>query len=139
MHFIFITSFIICCCILPINGLETKIFTSKAQADSNLYKVTKLDSINGFYVIYVERDSLIYKVVSQKQKLANCHLIQPDSSYTFNLKSYFGDYSYIALNRNYIRMNDTKIKLEGDSIIWDIYLTNNLKGLCYCNKDTINQ
>lgn len=112
--------------------------TSKLE---NLYHVYKLDSINNYYLIYAKKQDTIYKVVSKKEKLANCKMININSDYEFTLHSMRDSAPVINGIKmtpvNYMDINcyqfdeNTSICKEKD--IYDLYFSDNIKGLCFIN------
>lgn len=106
-------------------------FVSNISDKKVQYKIIKIDSLENVYIIYAELNDNIYKIVSEKQKLSKCNPIEEDKFYNFKLKSAFPENFYQKRDKYGIKLFNTEIKLENDSIVWDIFLTKNLKGLCY--------
>ena len=102
------------------------------------YLVTKIDSINQYYLIYASKNEINYKIISPKKNNDNCENIIEGKSYVFLL--------YSAINRIYtiggktIIPHDSTYCLELDSVtkicieprngIYDLHFCDNLKGLC---------
>src|SRR5258705_766597 len=55
------------------------------NGDTSLYKVYKIDSINGFYLIYAFKKEVRFKIISKKRVSEAGDTIQKNRSYDFNL------------------------------------------------------
>ena len=107
------------------------------QKNPNPYFISKIDSINNFYVIYAKRNDSLFKIVSKKEAfLPRCNKIALNQSYPFDLTS------MLSINGERIipnvsvhevaglQLNDsTIIEFENESRR-DLYSPSNLKGLC---------
>lgn len=102
------------------------------------YFVSKIDSINNYYLIYAERNDTIFKIVSKKSKnFKECNKVEQQNKYKFSLVSYrenafkINGVSTIPLNVQGFGVDeDTFIMLEGEKGIFDIYFPTNVEGLC---------
>ena len=103
--------------------------------DMNLYRVYKIDSIRNFYLIYAEKNDVLYKIVSEKTHVVNCQPIRVTENYPFVLHShianrkvgnmrimpgsvdcfYYGDSTFICLEES----------------IYDLHSAENVSGLCF--------
>ena len=110
----------------------------------NSYKITKIDSINDWYVIYAKRGKNVYKIVSKKEKNCSDSLkIKVGNAYKFHLISRkhnplkIGNIVVKPQNsldiQCYSYDKDTEICIEIENGIYDLYNTDNLIGLCYKN------
>ncbi|WP_298753793.1 hypothetical protein [uncultured Psychroserpens sp.] len=72
------------------NNKKSIINESKVQESKQNYKVFKVDSIGSFYLIYLNKGNLNYKVISemQSEKKAN-ELIEVGKEYSLSLSSVF--------------------------------------------------
>lgn len=57
--------------------------------NNDLYIVTKVDSINNYYVIYLKKDDDNFKVVSEKTKNTYCNPLKEGQKVSLNLKSFY--------------------------------------------------
>jgi hypothetical protein len=118
--------------------------TKKAMTVSNNninYLIKKIDKKNSWYIIYAERKDTLFKIVSYAESKVdeNCKKIVVGGKYDFELKSkkenapiiggikldpvgYTGCYEFDK---------ETTICLEPKRGIYDLFYTNDLKGICY--------
>lgn len=112
------------------------LFEIKSQ-DTTKHRVYKIDSINNYYIIYTQKNSENFKVVSEKFRAPECIQIVVGNSYNFKLHSVFssnGESLFkTGMGHLYAWQPDenTLITLEGDGISRDLFFVENLKGLCY--------
>ena len=121
------------------NSKETILYAinSSTEQDSVLYNVSKIDSINNYYLIYARQGKYVYKIVSEKMVQPNCLDIKVGDSYRFDLRSVFEVNGRRIIPANAIYEltgwqidKSTVITFEGDSIR-DIFYATNIKGLCF--------
>ena len=111
----------------------------KYNPDSlDLYKVSKIDSVNNYYIIYALKKDSLFKLVSKKESNMKCNKIRKNFTYKFVLHSI----SKTSININgldMVPMNnidincyqfDQNTKICKETGIIDIYIVENLKGLC---------
>jgi hypothetical protein len=98
---------------------------------NNNCEIIKIDSINNIYVLYAKRNDSLVKIVSMKQIDNNCKQIEIGHIYNLKIKSFFSDNFHQKLDIKGFKVSNTIIKLEGNGVIWDLFSTENLKGLCY--------
>jgi|GEM_PF-974895 hypothetical protein len=102
-----------------------------------LFEVLKIDSIENTYIIYVKKYDTIRRIVSSKiEGKNNCnHQIIHGNFYNFKIKSLFDDRFFHKRDIAGIRYNGTIIKLSDslENVIWDLYISENIHGLCYEN------
>lgn len=118
--------------------------TKKAMTVSNNnidYLIKKIDKKNSWYIIYAEKKDTLFKIVSYAESKVdeNCKKIVVGGKYDFKLKSkkenapiiggikldpvgYTGCYEFDK---------ETTICLEPERGIYDLFYTNDLKGICY--------
>lgn len=131
--FIIISTFLIACSTVK---KQERLFK-----EESLYGVYKIDSINNYYLIYASKNDSLYKIVSSKEKKSNCNLIKKGSSYKFNLVSIKENAPLIGGIKikpiNYMDVNcyqfDKETSICKEKGIYDLYLANNIKGLCFIN------
>ena len=108
--------------------------------DKDSYKVNKIDSKNDWYFIYASRNDSTFMIVSKKVEVTNpdWEKIRPDNYYNFKLSSIipvingvkmipvnYLDFAGIELDKQ------TYVNINPDKGIFDIYSTDNLKGLFF--------
>jgi hypothetical protein len=109
---------------------------------SDSYRVTKIDSINYFYLVYAQKKDSLYKIVSKKEAHIDCKKIKVGVSYKFVLHSMRENAPIIGNIKiapvNYADVNcyqfDEKTKICKEEGIYDLYFVNNLHGLCFKNQ-----
>lgn len=117
----------------PVNCItynsQKQLFQSKKNANDNRFEIVKIDSIKNVYLIYAKRYDSLIKIVSAKERVSNCEKIVIGGKYELNIISIVYQ---IASKRHIagVKFNDTIIKMEGGSVIWDLFKSDNLKGLC---------
>ncbi len=103
------------------------------------YTVTKLDSINNYYLIYAKKNDSVYKIVSKKELFPNCELITLGSNYEFKLKSMrenaptFRGLKVSPINYMDIKcfQFDENTQICKEAGIYDLYFAENINGLCF--------
>jgi len=105
------------------------------------YLIKKIDKKNSWYIIYAERKDTLYKIVSYADNgiNENCKKIVVGRRYDFDLKSkkenapMIGDVKLdpVGYTGCYQFDDKTTICLEPKRGIYDLFYTNNLKGICY--------
>jgi hypothetical protein len=108
--------------------------------DSKKYRVYKIDSINDYYIIYAKKEKTIYKIISKKDNSYTKNKIRINKFYRFNLRSMLMVNGKSVIPTNQINEitgwrvdKNTTINFEGDSIR-DIYISDDIKGLCLIKK-----
>jgi hypothetical protein len=96
------------------------------------FEILKIDSIENVYVIYAKRNDSIVKIMSKKNGLYNCNPIIKGGFYDLQIRSHLPKYTYQKLDIGGTRYNSTTIYLEDTGgVIWDLFVTDNLNGLCF--------
>ena len=105
------------------------------------YRIKKIEKKNSWYIIYADRKDTLYKIVSKADTNLNrdCKKIIVGEWYDFDLKSKkansptIGDIKLnpIGYTGCYQYDNETTICLEPKRGIYDLFYTNDLKGICY--------
>ena len=94
--------------------------------NSEKYKIIKIDSLQNTYIIYAKKQDSTFKIVSKKNASDNCIIIKINEYYNLKIKSLFPVDYYQK-----IQISAIKFKLEGNGIVWDLFISENLNGLCY--------
>lgn len=108
------------------------------------YRVYKIDSINTYYVIYATHANAKFKIISKKDYKKCSNKIQVDGQYAFHLHSLWTTPEYIngqdvsLQNTPHITCmtfdDSTKICIDRDSLIYDLFTCDNINGLCFLKK-----
>lgn len=122
------------------------------QNDISKYRIKKITSKNSWYVIYAEKQDSLYKIVTGKEKGDNdCQKIAVGKYYDLELKSRRENIPVIGGIKlkpvNYLDVKSssydkegvecysydkkTEICTEPQKGIYDVYYTEDLKGLCF--------
>jgi hypothetical protein len=119
---------------------STKKSMSPVSNDTS-YLIKKIDKKNSWYIVYAGRKDTLYKIVSYSdiEFGKDCKKIVVGRLYDFDLKSkkenapMIGDIKLDAVGYTgcYQFDDKTTIFLEPKRGIYDLYYTNNLKGICY--------
>ena len=96
-----------------------------SNAQVSYYNVHKIKTAGKYYVIYVSKDDITYKIVSKKEKINDCNGIRKNKSYPLNLSKIqiLGGSEVDCVSFD----EKTVICKEPDA---DLYIATNLKGLC---------
>lgn len=102
-----------------------------------LYEVYAIDSINNYYLIYAKKNDTLFKIVSKKQNDLKCKSISIGRFYPFSLKSnsslapIINGVKIAPLNVDCYQFDiNTKICTEKHNGIYELYLPENISGLC---------
>jgi len=93
------------------------------------YKVVRIDSIGTVYLIYAQKDNLVYKIVSAKVESGDCKNIKVNGEYGFHLFTRFFSSRKTAPNITGVEVNGTTVHVE-DGCVDDLFNSINVKGLC---------
>lgn len=107
--------------------------------DKSSYEVYKLDSINNYYLIYAKKTETLYKIISNKEKIKDCHSIRIGVKYKFKIHAVSDNAPTIGGLKikpmNYLDVAcyqfDKQTKICREDGMYDIYYADNIKGLCY--------
>lgn len=106
-------------------------------------RITKIDSIDNCYVIYATRKGENLKMVSEKEKSICKNRVTVGGKYAFKTESIFvsriRDGDTIRELTNHINIDciifsKTAICKEYENGIYDVFKSENLRGLCYIDK-----
>ncbi|MGV0923457.1 hypothetical protein [Empedobacter tilapiae] len=115
--------------------------SSKKLLENELnYKVEKIESLNNWNIIYLNRGNSKYKLVSLKKENRECNKIKVGKTYSFILHSRGENPPVINGIKlkpiNYLDINcysydsETEICIDPEKGINDLYSAENLNGLC---------
>ncbi len=116
---------------------SNKAFKSSVDVKHLSYRITGIDSINSYYLIYATRDKLKFKIVSNKEASANGERIKSGKKYSLTLISMLSDKAIKDLdvlpeNRSLVNcyyFDDSTEICYKKNYIRDLYKVENLKGL----------
>lgn len=110
--------------------------------------IRKIDTLHSFYVIYASSDSILVKLLVEKEHiLKECNVISLDSSYDFLLESNShrlgikeydnGTQSPFMYAKCMGLKNNDKICIEPENNIFEIYYVYNIRGYCYSSPNQL--
>ena len=112
-----------------------------AELSDISYLIKKIDKENSWYIIYAERKDSLYKIVSKIDDSINenCKILVVGKQYNFDLQSMkknapmIGNVKLdpVGYTGCYQFDSKTAICLEPKKGIYDLFYTNDLKGICY--------
>jgi hypothetical protein len=96
------------------------------------FEILKIDSIENVYVIYAKRNDSTVKIVSERDGLHNCNPIVKGGFYDLQISSLLPMRFPQKRDLGGTRYNSTMIYLEDTGgVIWDLFESDNLNGLCF--------
>ena len=115
---------------------------SERTCYDTLYRVNKIKKINDWYLIYLQRNDSIFKVVthepSDKTRFEGRCKIKKHGRYDMIIKAYRDTHTWNGLNiwpigytGGFNLDSITIVSVEPENGIWDIYNTDDLQGLYY--------
>lgn len=127
--------------ILLLSCSSSKGITQEIKINSG-YLIKKIKSRKAWYIIYAEKQDTLYKVVAKKEIVSDeCKKIAVGKYYDLDLKSRrenAPEINGVKLKpMNYLDIEcfsydeETEICIEPKKGIYDLYYTDDLKGLCY--------
>lgn len=126
--------------ILFFSCVSTRKAMTVKNVDTN-YSIKKINKNNSWYIIYAERNDTLFKIVSYAENSIgqNCKKIVVNGKYDFELKSKKENAPIIGgvkldpvgYTGCYVFDKETTICLEPKRGIYDLFFTNDLKGICY--------
>lgn len=123
-------------------GLSCRPIQVAQKANAN-YLVSKVDSINDYYLVYLIKSDSTYKVVSHKPLISEekCNKIKLGSSYPFLLRStlsWTGDLKRLSPKYNpqigCVAFDDSTSICVEKGMVRDLFSADNLQGLCFIGK-----
>jgi hypothetical protein len=108
---------------------EATMSQAKEKHESK-FEIWDIDSVQTVYLIYAKRNDSIIKIVSKKESHSNCEPILKGKLYELKVESLLKN---TASKRHIggVKYNGILIKLEGEKVVWDLFICDDLKGLCY--------
>ena len=95
-------------------------------------KVLKIDSVESVFLIYLQRNDSVFKVMSPDTLNTTCLKIAVNKEYKFDLNSWFlPEEFHVKMRVSGVQFNGVLVNVERDGIVSDLFTTKNLKGLCY--------
>lgn len=104
------------------------------------YLITKIDSVDDYFVIYVKQSSQNYKLISEKKRVVCSGKIEVGKKYCLKTESIFNfkiknkDSVYVisnSVNIDCILFGNIQVCKEYDKGIFDVLETKDLQGLCF--------
>jgi len=105
------------------------------------YLITKIDSINNWYVILAKRNDSVFKIVSRNHEKKCCERISVNRQYKLllqkRMENVLSPNGLKLIPMNYLDIQninynpDTDIVLPNEEGIFGLYTCTNLTGLCF--------
>lgn len=137
--YIILNTFSIAIIILYIGCQPIKNISDK---NNSLYEILKMDTVTYKHdnIFYLKRNDSIFKTVSKKEIIQPCEPLALKKKYEMELQSMFPDNILNRLDFGGRRMyGEETILFEKDSgVIWDLFISPNIKGTCYTNSKNKN-
>ena len=103
-----------------------------ALENNSTFKIIRIDSIENVYLIYAERNDSIFKIMSKKEDVSNCQPLSEGEFYKLKIISWFlPEEFHVKMRVAGVKFENTLIEIEKDSVVCDLFTTENLEGLCY--------
>jgi len=125
------------------NCNSSKSITEAKNYENGSFLITEIEQVNNWNVIYAENQKTKYKIVTGKNNDSDKSCIKIEVGKSYNLKLNSRKENVPEINGIKIKpVNDididcytydeeTNICIEPDNGIYDLYHTDNIKGLCY--------
>ena len=101
------------------------------------YKIINIDSIENYYLIYVQRSDSVFKILSKSDSVlkGKCKRIKVGDEIHLNLKTYFGNRNKDFINAQLLHISGMKIgsiivRIDEKGIVHDLFYDERLVGLC---------
>jgi hypothetical protein len=104
-------------------------YIAQDRYQPHLFEITRIDSVNNVYFIYASRNDSIVKIVSSKEYGLKCECIVLKGKYDLKIKSLLNGLSG-KRHVGGVMFEKTMIPLEGDGVVWDLFICENMRGLC---------
>lgn len=131
------------CLLLALFSCSTQKGMPQGGKEESGYLIKKITSKNSWYIIYAKKQDSLYKIIVRKEDLwgGDCKKIAVGKYYDLELKSRrenAPEINGVKLKpANYLDVecysydHETEICIEPKKGIYDLYYTDDLKGLCY--------
>jgi hypothetical protein len=109
--------------------------SANAKKTGQLFYISKIDSIGKVYLFYLKRGDSIFKVMSKEQDVKKCKPIKVGDLYYMKINSWFlPEEFYVKQRASAIVFNEQMIKIERDSVVSDLFTSENIIGKYYCDR-----
>ena len=98
------------------------------------FKIIKIDTTQYQYnnVFYAKNKGAVYKIVTKKENIEFCQKIELGETYELLIESTFPEILKNRLDFSGRAMYEREsVQYEGGKIIWDLFITSDIKGNCY--------
>lgn len=124
-------------------GLFTSCSTTKVIEPKGYqsFKIIKIDTAKYKYnnIFYAKREGAIYKIVTKKEYIEPCRTVEKGKTYKLLIESTFPSMILNRLDFGGRGMYEKEtIEFEGGNIIWDLFITSDIKGTCYIPEENKN-
>ncbi len=118
------------------NTLENnkKSTNNGVSISKNQFEIIKIDSIENVYLIYAKKGDSIVKIASKKETNVCINKIKKGDYYNLNIKSVFNSNFPQRRDLAGVNFNGTLIKLKEQGVLWDLFISDDIKDLCVNNK-----
>lgn len=105
---------------------------NKVNHCKDKYKIVEIDSTKNLYIYYAKRNDSIFKLLSKKTDNNNCSKsIKENEVYTLKFRSIFSANFSQKTEISQFEFDGSYIKLGTNESVWDLYVSENINGLCY--------
>lgn len=124
------------------NSLNNDESFQKTMSRDSLFTVKKIERKANYYILHLERESFLYKVISYDARIKSNCTIELGNTHYFSLKSIWaepivmesGEKILISGKADCEDFGTTIICIENDpAYVKNLFFANNLKGLCFIN------
>jgi len=109
---------------------DSAIESNRNIGAENKFEIWNIDSVQSVYFIYAKLNDSIIKIVSKKERINDCKPILRGQFFDLKVESLLKNTSS-KRHIGAVKYNDTLVRLEGGEVIWDLFICENIKGLCY--------
>jgi hypothetical protein len=111
-------------------SISVQVAMNRVIDSANRFEIWRIDSVQSVFIIYAKRNDSIIKIVSKKEMLNDCKPIFKGQLYNLNVESLL---KHTSSKRHIggVKYSGILVKLEGGEVIWDLFVSEDLKGLCY--------
>lgn len=129
--------------ILTITTIACSTTKKNCKQDEDMYSITKIDSVDNYYVIYGKFKDDNYKLISEKTNSKCGNEVVVGKKYNLKTQSIFTMKIMVKdtvreisnnVNIKCMTLGKTIICKEYENGIYDVLKSENLQGLCYINR-----
>lgn len=96
------------------------------------YKIVKIDSTKNLYIFYAKNNDSIFKLLSEKLENNKCEfIIRKNEYYNLKIQTIFSPNLIQKSEMSHYKFKSSIIKLGTDDSVWDLFVSENINGLCY--------